>query len=283
MPAEKSEIPREETTLRAQPFLSWAGGKRKLIPLLVSHLPSDMCRRRYVEPFLGAGSLFFKVGPTNALLSDANPFLIAAYEGIRDHADAVRGELKKHIESHSSAHYYRTRDAYNRLRHSAAQTARFIYLNKTCFNGIFRVNTKGQFNVPKGSKDRPTMPLREDFQAIAKALSHATLTHGDFSKTLANVAASDFVYLDPPYPALNGTAYFTHYTSDRFDSKAQERLAENVKQVDNRGASFLMSNADVDSIRALYANFDMVSVPVQRFVSCKGKRVPVSELLIKNY
>jgi DNA adenine methylase len=269
--------------LKAQPFLKWAGGKRKLVPLLVSHLPQDVRQRRYVEPFLGAGSLFFEIHPQSAVLSDANPFLVAAYESIRDHADIVRRELKWHIDHHSKSYYYKTRDAYNKLRHCAAQTARFIYLNKTCFNGIFRVNTKGQFNVPKGSKDNPSLPSREEFQAIAEALSHVTLTCGDFSDTLEGIIASDFVYLDPPYPALNGTAYFTHYTSDRFDSKAQERLAEVVKGVHNQGASFLMSNADVDSIRALYADFDMVSVPVQRFVSCKGKRVSVSELLIKNY
>lgn len=272
-----------ETALRAKPFLKWAGGKRKLIPLLVSHLPKDISHRRYVEPFLGAASLFFEVGPDRALLSDANPFLIAAYVGIRDHADAVRKELREHIRLHSKLHYYQTRDCYNRLKHSAAQTARFIYLNKTCFNGIFRVNTKGMFNVPKGSKDHPILPSREEFQAIADALSHADLSVGDFSTTLANVAPSDFVYLDPPYPALNGTAYFTHYTSDRFGSEAQEKLADEVKRVHNLGASFLMSNADVESIRTLYAGFDMISVPVQRFVSCKGKRTHVSELLIKNY
>lgn len=236
-----------------------------------------------MEPFLGAGSLFFELAPSTALISDANPFLIAAYAGIRDHADIVRRELKTHIGLHSETHYYQTRLAYNKLRHSAAQTARFIYLNKTCFNGIFRVNIKGEFNVPKGSKDHPTMPSREEFLAIASALSNAILTSADFSETLSKATASDFVYLDPPYPALNGTAYFTHYTSDRFDAKAQEKLAENVEQIHNRGAAFLMSNADVDSIRSLYSGFDMVSVPVQRFVSCKGKRVAVSELLIRNY
>jgi DNA adenine methylase len=280
---EKINIPSGPLGSRARPFLKWAGGKRKLVPLLMSHLPDDLGQRRYIEPFLGAGSLFFEVAPKRALLSDANPALIAVYESIRDHAEAVRRELRGHIERHSRSHYYQTREIYNRRARSAAQAARFIYLNMTCFNGIFRVNTRGQFNVPKGSKDKLTLPSVDEFHAVAAALAGAVLAFGDFAECLADVAASDFIYLDPPYPALNDTAYFAHYTSDRFGAESQERLANVVKRAHNKGARFLMSNADVESVRALYAEFDVVSVPVRRFVSCNGERLHASELLIRNY
>ncbi len=280
---EKIRIPSKVLGSRAKPFLKWAGGKRKLVPLLMSHLPDDLAQRRYIEPFLGAGSLFFEVAPRRALLSDANRSLIAVYESIRDHAEIVRRELKRHIECHSRSHYYETREVYNKRPPSAAQAARFIYLNMTCFNGIFRVNTKGQFNVPKGSKDKLTLPSVDEFRAVAAALSGATLATGDFAECLAGMTASDFVYLDPPYPALNDTAYFAHYTSNRFGSDAQERLANAVKRAHKNGARFLMSNADVESIKVLYAEFEIVSVPVRRFISCNGKRLHVSELLIRNY
>jgi hypothetical protein len=155
----------------AEPFLRWAGGKRQLIPELMRSLPSDIAGRRYIEPFLGAGSLYFSVAPKRALVADANPFLIGAYKALRDYPDVVLKNLRNHIALHSESYYYQIRAEYNQLRHSAEQAARFIYLNRSCFNGIFRVNAKNEFNVPKGSKTKLQVPLVEEYMAIARSPS----------------------------------------------------------------------------------------------------------------
>lgn len=158
-----------------------------------------------------------------------------------------------------------------------------MYLNKACFNGIFRVNQKGEFNVPVGRKELLSCPTEAEFNAISAALGHAVLESKDYKKILGRARAGNFVYLDPPYPALNETAYFNHYTKDRFDEEKQETLAAEVKKLHNRGVLFLMSNADVPLVRKLYAPFEMTSLPVRRYVTCKKERLNVSELLIRNY
>lgn len=253
------------------------------MPALLSQLPADITKRRYIEPFLGAGSLFFAVKPKRAILGDANKALIATYRAIRDDAPCVRHHLSRLVNSHSAASYYVVRDAYNKGTFSPEQAARFLYLNKACFNGIFRVNLKGEFNVPKGSKDKLVIPEEAAFSSLASVLRKATFRPWPYQTTLKWAKAEDFVYLDPPYPALNGTAYFTHYTADRFDDKAQETLAAEVWNLHNRGIPFLMSNADVKVVRGLYSAFTITPVDVRRFISCKTDRVQVSELLIKNY
>jgi len=272
-----------DKSAKAAPFLKWAGGKRQLIPELLRSLPEDIKGRRYVEPFLGAGSLFFAIAPKRSLIADANPFLIAAYEAIRSDSGVVLDSLRGHVRRHSHDHYYEVRQQYNELRHSAAQAARFIYLNMACFNGIFRVNTKNHFNVPKGSKDILHAPSIEEFRLIAELLATAKIMCADYKVTFDEVSDNDFVYIDPPYPALNDTAYFNHYTADRFSADEQERLAAWVSRISERGASFLLSNADVPSIRKLYRGFNLRAVPVRRFVSSNGTRTPVSELIITNF
>lgn len=271
---------------KVTPFLRWAGGKRQLVSTLLERVPGQI-NGRYCEPFLGAGSLFFALAPINAFLSDANRYLIDTYRQISLNPEAVRRALRNYVGLHSKAHYYRTRTLFNitsnESRVSAAQAARFIYLNKACFNGIFRVNTRGEFNVPKGSKKKLHVPTKSGFERIAERLRQAELEALDYSEALARVGADDFVYLDPPYPALNGTAYFAHYTADRFSDKAQENLAECVIRMNNLGTRFLMSNADTDLIRTLYRGFEIEAIPVTRYVSCKGTRAAAAELLIKNY
>jgi DNA adenine methylase len=265
------------------PFLRWAGGKRQLIPELIKSLPHDISDRRYVEPFLGAGSLYFAVAPARALIADANPFLIGAYRALRDKPDVVLQNLREHIRLHNEEHYYAVRAEYNKLKHSAVQAARFIYLNKACFNGIFRVNSKNEFNVPKGSKTLLQTPDSGEYKAISELLKKSSLSCTDYTKTMTKIREGDFVYIDPPYPALNATAYFNHYTSTRFDTDRQNKLAECVGRIHGRGAHFLLSNADIPSIRSLYSQFNTRRIPVTRFVSSNGKRTPVYELLITNY
>ena len=265
------------------PFLRWAGGKRQIINELLQLLPVDIGNRRYWEPFLGAGSLFFAVQPKMAVLSDANPHLIKCYEFVRDEWKLVARYLRQHAAQNSQAHYYAVRTAYNRSEFSAAQAARFIYLNKSCFNGIFRVNRKGQFNVPYGWKEPPAIPDREQLRKIALALKGTKLRAASFATVLADVSPRDFLYLDPPYPPLNETAYFTHYTTGRFNEIDQEWLAGWVRKLDAIGCLFMMTNADTDKIRRLYTGFRFARLPVTRFITCKAAREIVRELVVTNY
>ena len=265
------------------PFLRWAGGKRQLKPTLMQLLPADISKRTYREPFLGGGSLFFALQPNSAVLSDANEHLIKCYEFVRDHPILVARYLRLHAANDSEAYYYQVRSMYNNSDFSAAQAGRFIYLNKTCFNGIFRVNTKGKYNVPYGKKKSPAIPTENELIGIAALLKNASLRAASFEKALQNTSSGDFIYLDPPYPPLNGTAYFTHYTSDRFSAHDQKTLADYVRELDKRGCLLMITNADTPLTRKLYRGYNVVSLSVIRYLTCKHKRHKVKELVITNY
>ena len=265
------------------PFLRWAGGKRQLRKTLLTFLPTDIRQRTYREPFLGGGSLFFAIRPRSAVLSDANEHLIRCYEFVRDQPALVARYLQWHSSKDSETYYYRVRDKYNASSFSAAQAARFIYLNKTCFNGIFRVNTEGRFNVPYGHKNSPAIPDENELNNIATVLIKASLQAATFERALAGASGGDFIYLDPPYPPLNGTAYFTHYTCGRFSEQDQAKLATQVHELNRRGCLLMISNADTPLIRRLYRNYELVSLPVIRFLTCKSVRHKVKELVITNY
>jgi len=267
----------------AAPFLRWVGGKQQLIKELVAHAPSDYPNRPYREPFLGAGSLFFALQPTTAHLSDSNACLIDCYSHLRATPALVYDYLCRHANADSPHYYYRVRDEFNKAASSAAQAARFIYLNRTAFNGIFRVNTKGHFNVPYGHKASPLFPGSQLLKAAAALFSNAILEVADYRVALARSRSGDFIYLDPPYPPLNGTAYFTHYTKERFTATDQETLARIVRSLTAKGCLVMMSNADTPGIRALYRDFHLYPKTARRYVSCKGRKHEVFELIITNY
>jgi DNA adenine methylase len=266
-----------------KPFLRWVGGKRRVVTRLLDFLPPDWQRLRYLEPFLGAGSLFFTLRPARAVLADSNDHLISCYEHVRDAPRLVGAYLREHVKRDSRRHYCDTRDLYNRSGPSAAQAARFIYLNATCFNGIFRVNRKGEFNVPYGDKDNPIMPSPEGLANVSVLLKKASLKRAGYGDILAAARDSDLVYLDPPYPPLNGTSYFTHYTADRFSHADQVSLAKVVRAIDGRGVLVMMTNAATREIRDLYKRFYQYPLSVTRWVSCKAKPYKVRELVITNY
>jgi DNA adenine methylase len=242
------------------PFLRWAGGKRQLRKVLLNFLPEDIGQRTYREPFLGGGSLFFALRPKTAILSDANEHLIRCYKFVRDEPSLVGRYLHSHSARDGEAYYYRVREEYNRSEFSAAQAARFIYLNKTCFNGIFRVNSKGKFNVPYGGKESPAIPSGSDLISIATILKNTSLKASSYEKALENASKGDFIYLDPPYPPLNGTAYFTHYTIDRFSVQDQTNLADRVNELDRGRCLFMISNADTPVIRRLYRKYELEAI-----------------------
>jgi DNA adenine methylase len=268
---------------RIDPFLRWAGGKRRLVPSLLRALPDDIGKRKYHEVFVGAGSLFLAVRPAIAVLSDANAHLIASYEHIRASPDLVAKYLSMHGRRNTEDYYYEVREIYNKSDFSAAQAARFIYLNKACFNGIFRVNVKGDFNVPYGHKEPPLLPTHKELRVISKLLTKTTLFARPFEESLETIKKTDFVYLDPPYPPLNGTSYFTHYTSERFGERDQRTLADHVAKISARGAKIMMSNADTPLIREIYQEFFFIEVNVTRYVTCKSTKHRAAELIITNY
>jgi DNA adenine methylase len=266
-----------------EPFIRWAGGKQKIINKLLLFLPQDIQTRNYKEPFLGAGSLFFATQPTKSLLSDANEHLINCYKYVKSDPDLIYRYLVKHSNNTSEDYYYKIRKLYNESIPSAAQSARFIYLNKTCFNGIFRVNKKNEFNVPYGWKEPPSLPSRSMLKKISNTLKKAKLQACSFISILNEITTDDFIYLDPPYPPLNGTSYFTHYTKERFGNDDQVQLSEFVHSINDRGAKFMMSNADTELIRDLYKKYNFYDISVTRWITCKSKKHKVSELVITNY
>lgn len=282
--AKEGRITAKGKEVYARPLFRWAGGKQRLARQLASFLPRDMTDVRYVEPFFGAGSLFFQVRPRKATLADLNPHLMQAYIQVRDNPLAVHRCLSSHRGLNSKCHYYRTRELYNWCSNSsAAQAARFIYLNRTCYNGVFRVNLADEFNVPYGRKDQPTFPGNHELLAVSRALRCARLRRRCFRTTLSELDSHSFVYLDPPYPPLNGTAFFRHYTRNRFGDSDQRELAEMVRELDEAGIRFMMSNADTQLTKKLYSRFHITLLDVTRSVSCKTVKHQVGELVITNY
>ncbi len=264
-------------------FLRWAGGKQRIIPRLRQFVPDDYGSRTYREPFVGAGSLFLALQPPRAVLSDANAHLIDCYTAVRNNVAQVSRVLQEIASNDSEQTYYETRSKYTSSRPSAAQAARFIYLNRTCFNGIFRVNRAGEFNVPYGHRNNPIFPTPAQLRRVSEVLRRARVSKLDYRAALARAKAEDFIYLDPPYPPLNGTSFFAHYTPERFSNDDQEELADLFRELDSRGCLLLMTNADTPKIRALYKPFNVKRLPVTRYVTCKSVKHRVGEVVITNY
>ena len=266
-----------------RPFLRWAGGKFHLAAMLCEFVPDDIQMRRYFEPFFGAGSLFFSLQHPKAFLSDANSHLMECYREVRDHSISVARHLRGHQSKDCEDYYYVVRDAYNRSPPGTARAARFIYLNRTGFNGVFRVNRSGRYNVPYGRKKSARFPTPAELDGAAALLRTARLRDCDYLKALRSARAEDFIYLDPPYPPLNGTSFFTHYTTDRFDIDNQAKVAACVKELHKRGCLVMISNADTREIRSLYKGFSIQSLSVRRFVTSSSIKHSVDEVIITNY
>lgn len=233
-----------------EPFLKWPGGKRWLADKLEGLLPASY--ERYIEPFLGGGAVFFHLAPRKAILSDSNGELINAYRCIRDHAEEIDRRLALLQKRHSAALYYRIRKTLP--GDTIERAVRFIYLNRTCFNGIYRVNLRGQFNVPVGTKDLVEYP-QGYLEAIANTLQGVRLKESDFEKAIDRAAVGDFVYVDPPYTVMHNNNNFVKYNSNLFSWKDQVRLAGAIKRATERGAAVMLSNANHKSVRSLYKGF----------------------------
>jgi len=265
------------------PFVKWAGGKRTLLGELSSRVPTQF--DRYFEPFVGGGALFFAINAriTNALLSDSNLELVITYNVIRKDPDGVIPLLEEHARRHSKDYYYRIRGQHA-LQDPIKIAARFIYLNKTCYNGLYRVNGSGHFNVPMGRYAAPSVYDLDNIIACHRALQVVQIEYRDF-ETIAP-QAGDFVYCDPPYHPVGETASFTKYTKADFSEEDQTRLRDFALRLHGQGIHVMVSNSDTPLIRRLYDHpvFKVAIVQAPRFVNCKPtKRGPINELVITTY
>ena len=275
----------------AKPFLKWAGGKGKLAPLIIERAPKRIAR--YHEPFLGGGAVFFALQEAglvrDASLADSNADLMATYQAIRDDVDGVikeLGELSQQYlgrePSQRGLYYYEVRER-RLLRRPDRKAARLLFLNKTCYNGLYRVNGKGHFNVPHGRYVRPTILDGERLREASASLAGAELRAEDFMDACARAQPGDFVYLDPPYQPLSATSAFTKYTGADFGFADQERLRDTFDDLTARGVPALLSNSSHPDIEELYREYEMDRVPMGRAINSNGRgRAPIDELLVSN-
>jgi len=281
------DIPKKVECIEARPFIKWVGGKSSSLMQLEKFIPPKI--DRYFEPFLGGGAMFFylkhRFPGMRAFLSDSNKELINCYCIVRDHPEELMQQLDFHAKQfyqHGKEYYYEIRK-HLPITDALARAARTILLNKTCFNGLWRVNSRGEFNTPVGSNRRPSLYNRENLLACSLALHGAQLEVGDFRKVLENARQDDFIYFDPPYLPISAYSDFNRYTADQFREADQAELARIFNEMDARGCRLILSNSEHTLIRTLYAGhkIDVISVP--RAINCKAKgRGNISELLISN-
>src|SRR5215831_144896 len=272
------------------PFVKWAGGKGQLLSELDKMIPGQL--NRYFEPFLGGAAMFIHLASRNmistAYLSDTNEELIKAFKVVRDSVGELIEFLNQHqreYDKNPSEYYYRLRELIQ-PRNDVEIAARFVALNKTCFNGLYRVNQNGKFNVPMGDYKKPLICDSSNLKNVSSVLRHsnAEIQCVDYRQTLSKGETNDFVYLDPPYDPVSYTSDFTAYTPNGFGRENQVQLANVFRKLSDRGCFVLLSNSDTPFIRQLYSDFNIKEVDVQRAINCKGsKRAGYKELLISNY
>ena len=286
LPYQRSPFRTAEDATFLRPFVKWAGGKSQLLQQFRSLYPEQGSVDRYVEPFLGSGAVFFHVQPllqpSRALLCDTNAELIDTFLAVRDELDDLIELLRQHRKQHGKSYYYEVRGQSPQA--PAARAARLIYLNKTGFNGLYRVNSRGLFNVPFGRHVNPRIFDEDLLRAASAALQKAKLHARDFRDLSSVARKGDFIYFDPPYQPLSKTAYFTSYTSGSFGEKDQHDLADLYAELDRRGCLLMLSNSDTPLVREIYAGFRIHRVSARRTINSNSeKRGPVSEVVVLNY
>jgi DNA adenine methylase len=268
-----------------RPFLKWAGGKSKLIQQYKQYLPNIHDYKTYHEPFLGGGALFFYLLPTKAVLTDINSELITTYLCVRDKLEELLGTLKLHEFYHNRDYYYKVRG--NPGSTDVEKAARLIYLNRTCFNGLYRVNSKGEFNVPLGKYDNPKICQLDILVAASEALQSSVIEELDFSHVLKQAtSADDFVFFDPPYHPISQTSYFTAYSKLSFNQLDQIRLRDISSKLALRGVKVMVCNSDCEFIRSIYneIDFKIHLVKATRVINSNIKnRGSIGELVITSY
>ncbi len=272
----------------AAPIIKWVGGKSKLLPELTSRMPQTF--NRYFEPFAGGLAMYFRVvshtGAARSVINDGNPDLVGLYRVIATDVEALIRRLAIHRNLHNEEHYYSVRARWNDAGVSwttVDRAAAFIYLNKTCFNGLWRVNKSGHFNVPMGRYEEPPICVPDALRSAAAALQGAELRCGDFRAAVRDARAGDFAYFDPPYDPVATTANFTSYTQSGFSPDDQRELAELARTLVARGCNVMLSNSDTPFIRSLYKGFQIDTVKCARAINSNAsKRGSVDEVVIYN-
>lgn len=292
-----------------KPFVKWAGGKKQLLPVIHSAYPEELGTRitRYAEPFVGGGAVLYDILSNYKLdeiyISDVNSELISTYLAIRDNCDSLisllsdmQNDYLAKPDEERTVYFGEKRKEFNLLKNSSGKNtaeigALFIFLNRTCFNGLYRVNSKNEFNVPAGRYKNPVILNEKNLRNVSLALKNVEIVCGDFRKALTFIDEKTFVYLDPPYRPLSTTASFTSYAKDEFNDEEQKALAAFAREIDARGAKFLLSNSDPKNTNPddnffddLYAGFTIRRVDAVRMINSKAdKRGKITELLISNY
>ncbi|WP_294549702.1 DNA adenine methylase [uncultured Pseudoflavonifractor sp.] len=276
-----------EYIAHAAPVVKWVGGKRQLLPQILPLIPKRMTT--YCEPFLGGGAVLFALQPKRALVNDLNQDLMTVYRVIKENADALIEHLSRH--ENTPEYFYRIRDldrdkaAYAALS-DVEKASRLLYLNKTCYNGLFRVNASGAFNSPYGHYRRPNIVNEQTIRGVSRYFNSCDITFfsGDFAAVLEQVPKGGFVYLDPPYDPVSDTASFTGYNKGGFGREEQVRLKECCDALTARGVKFLLSNSATPFIRELYGSYRVSLVQARRAVnSVASRRGAIEEVLVRNY
>jgi len=275
-----------------RPYLKWAGGKRQLLAEIKKYIPENLNNYTYYEPFVGAGAVFFELQPQKAVINDFNGQLILTYTVIKENVEDLILLLKKHMKKNNKEYFYEIRnidrdpEVFNALT-DAEKAARMIFLNKTCFNGLYRVNSKGIFNVPYGRYKNPAICEDIVLRQISAYLNsnEISILNNDFERAVLTADKKSFVYFDPPYHSPDKTN-FTGYQANGFNENEQERLCNVIKKMTGLGVKCLLSNSDTEYIRELYDNdiFDIMSVQAKRKINSNSAgRGFVNEVLIKNW
>ena len=273
-----SQIPKQTYP---RPFLKWAGGKSRLISQYKEYFPNNY--HTYYEPFLGGGAVFFHLQPSHAVLTDINADLVLTYRCVRDNLDDLITLLQAHQQRHNSEYYYDVRNSHSGT--NLEKAARFIYLNKTCFNGLYRVNSQGKFNVPVGKYKNPGICQEEVLKLASQTLKKVEIKQANFEEVLNHATSTnDFVYFDPPYYPLNKTSNFTAYSNFSFDENQQIKLRDIFIKLADKGVKVMLSNSDCPFIHELYSGFNIHTILAARSINSNAqKRGKITEVLVTSY
>lgn len=266
------------------PFLKWVGGKRQLMPTIVTHLPKNINELTYVEPFIGGGAVLFHLQPKNAIINDFNEELINVYEVIKNNLDELIEDLKKHKNEHDYFYEIRSLDRNDNFKNlsKVERASRVIYLNKTCYNGLYRVNNAGEFNSPFGRYKNPNIVNEPTLKAVSKYLNsnNIMIKNGDYNDVLKTLDKNSFVYLDPPYHPISESSNFTGYIQGGWDAFDQIRLREVCDELNAKGIKFLLSNSSAQLIKDQYTQYKIENVKANRAINSNGaNRGEVDEVL----
>ena len=268
--------------IKAKPFIKWAGGKSQLLAQMAKYFPPKDQINRYFEPFLGGGAVFFHLQHPKSYLSDTNKNLVELYETVKNNVEDLIKALRKHKNEHD--YFYEIRAQKPVELSPVERAARFIYLNKTCFNGLYRENSKGEFNVPFGKYKNPAICDAEGLRSASLALKSAKISHGEFHSVLSKAKTTDFIYFDPPYQPLSKTSSFTSYTANGFGENEQRDLADTFRELADRGCFVMLSNSDTPLIRELYKDYSIYEIQASRAINSNAAgRGKITELLVVNY